>query len=187
MQGLNDLTHLKTLDLGANRIRKMGGLSSLTSLESLWLGKNKIEKIENISTLATLRQLDIQNNRLVDLPYSESGSDDDMRSLGSLKELYLACNAISVIRGLPLALETVDLSTNKISDIAYLSRLRGLKEVWMTASLLGSFEDLTPLRELPLLECLYLEHSPVAHLEDYKQRVLEMLPTLQQLDAESTS
>lgn len=99
---MDNLTHLKTLDLGANRIRKMEGLATLTSLESLWLGKNKIEKIENISTLVRLRQLDVQNNRIVDLPNPEmigGEGDDNMLALLSLKELYLACNGISVIRG----------------------------------------------------------------------------------------
>lgn len=55
----------------------------------------------------------------------------------------------------------------------------------MTASLVERYEDLSPLIELRQLECLYLEHSPVARLGAYRQRVLELLPSLQQLDAES--
>jgi protein phosphatase 1 regulatory subunit 7 len=50
MKGLKHLTHLKKIDLGANRIRVMDEeeLSGLVNLEELWLGKNKIEEIQGL-------------------------------------------------------------------------------------------------------------------------------------------
>ena len=51
IRGLRNLTNLKKIDLGANRIRVMEEeeLTGLVNLEELWLGKNKIEKIEGLS------------------------------------------------------------------------------------------------------------------------------------------
>ena len=58
-----------------------------------------------------------------------------------------------------------------------------LEELWMSGSLLESFESLAPLGALPRLSCLYLEHSPVARDFEYRLRLTRMLPALQQLDA----
>ena len=37
-----------------------------------------------------------------------------------------------------------------------------IEELWMTKSSLDTLESLEPLRELPALVCVYLEHSPIA-------------------------
>jgi protein phosphatase 1 regulatory subunit 7 len=46
--GIKNLTQLRKLDLGANRIRTMNieELEGLQNLEELWLGKSKIEMIQ---------------------------------------------------------------------------------------------------------------------------------------------
>ena len=46
---------LVTLELGANRIKKIENLDKLANLRHLWLGKNKISQIENLSALTNLR------------------------------------------------------------------------------------------------------------------------------------
>jgi protein phosphatase 1 regulatory subunit 7 len=182
IKGLENMEHLRILDLGANRIRKMEGLQNLRSLESLWLGKNKIEEIAGIEGLTKLRQLDVQNNRL-------TGLGNGLHGLVSLKELYLACNLIPDFEGLPVEapISTVDLSSNKVKSVAGIEQHPSLEEVWMTGSALERFEDLDPLKALPNLTCLYLEHSPIAKAHsaaEYKRRVLEICPKLTQLDAD---
>ena len=64
IKGLDGLVDLKTIDLGANRLRSMEGLGGLTNLEALWLGKNKITKIVGLENLKGIRKLDVQSNRL---------------------------------------------------------------------------------------------------------------------------
>ena len=65
-----------------------------------------------VGQFSHLRQLDIQNNRLTSL-----GSE--LISLPSLCELYLACNAISTVEGLPPGspLSTLDLSNNPLVSL----------------------------------------------------------------------
>ena len=179
IEGLNNMQNLRILDLGANRIRLMEGLDNLTSLQSLWLGKNKIETIACIGNLPKLRQLDIQNNRITSI------GEGQIQNLGSLEELYLACNAIEIMDNFPInsPLGTLDLSYNKIISIQGVELLTNLEELWMTKSLLESYDDLAPLTKLSGLKCLYLEHSPVAKDFEYRMRLTKLIPTLEQLDA----
>ena len=157
----------------------MQGLETLTSLQSLWLGKNKIEAITCVSHLSLLRQLDVQNNRLVAI------GCDSIIELTALQELYLACNSIETVDGLPVAapLVTLDLSNNPIRTLEGIQQNQTLEELWMTKSALTSYDDLEPLRSLPSLTCVYLEHSPLAQFGDYRQRLVSLLPNLEQLDA----
>ena len=182
IEGLSSLTQLRILDLGANRIRKIEGLDGCTNLQSLWLGKNKITEIEGVGHIASLKILDVQHNRLTSI-------GPDVCNLHALEELYLAFNMIETVDGLPVnsVLSTVDLSTNKISTINGIEKHVSLRELWMTKSLLSTYEELQPLARLPLLECLYLEHSPIAQDYEYRKKLTVLIPTLIQLDANSTT
>lgn len=68
--------------------------------------------ILGIENLLSLRQLDIQNNRLRSI-------GTRLLSLSNMAELYLACNAIESVCGLPqsVGLNTVDLSNNPIFSL----------------------------------------------------------------------
>ena len=68
--------------------------------------------ILGIENLLSLRQLDIQNNRLRSI-------GTRLLSLSNMAELYLACNAIESVCGLPQSagLNTVDLSNNPIFSL----------------------------------------------------------------------
>jgi protein phosphatase 1 regulatory subunit 7 len=158
--------------------QSMEGLESLSGMESLWLGKNKIEEIGYVSHMKSLRQLDVQNNRLKRIGI-------DLTELTNLKELYLACNAIENVEGLPAGspLSTVDLSSNPLTSLAGIDAHKKLEELWLTSTALASYTDLDPLRSLPVLTCVYLEHSPVAKLSGYREMMLQIVPTLEQLDA----
>ena len=147
-------------------------------MKSLWLGKNKIESITGLENLHHLEQLDIQNNRLTEL-------GDGLRHMTKLRELYLACNKIGSVEGLPIggALSTVDFSTNGLHNVEGIEQNPQLEEVWLSGSSLATFEALVPLTKLPALTCLYLEHSPISKDFEYRMKLTKMIPTLEQLDA----
>ena len=125
-----------------------------------------------------LRQLDVQHNRLTTL-------GDGLRHLSNLEELYLAWNSIPDLQGLPVpsSLNTVDLSKNQITSLEGVTEHSGLEELWLSYSLLSTFESLAPLSLLPGLNCLYLEHSPIAKDYEYRKTITKLVPSLQQLDA----
>lgn len=74
--------------------------------------------VTGIGQFKLLRQLDIQNNRLTSM-----GSE--MLEMNYLEELYLACNGIETVEGLPRSsrLNTLDLSNNPLRSI------EGIQEV----------------------------------------------------------
>ena len=83
-------------------------------------------------------------------------------------------------------LHTVDLSSNPLTSIAGVEDLHDtLEELWMTSTMLATWQDLEPLKSLQKLTCIYLEHSPIAKDPDYEKILLNMLPNLEQLDANS--
>lgn len=157
----------------------MSGLEGLVSLESAWLGKNKIDAISHIGHLPRLRQLDIQNNRLTSL-------GDDLKQCSSLEELYLSSNAITSTSGLPESapLRVLDLSSNKVKDISSIERCLQIEELWMSGSALENVDELRPIHALKSISCLYLEHSPIAKMANYRQEMKSLFPTLEQLDAD---
>ena len=74
--------------------------------------------VTGIGQFKLLRQLDIQNNRLTSL-------GEEMLDMNYLEELYLACNGIESVQGLPRSsrLSTLDLSNNPLKSI------QGIQEV----------------------------------------------------------
>jgi len=88
--------------------------------------------------------------------------------------------------GLPTpssSLHTIDLSSNPIESITGVEHIHTLEELWMTSTQLKTMEDLTPLVALPALSCVYLEHSPLAQMQGYHEKLQALIPTLVQIDA----
>mmetsp|Transcript_8834 Transcript_8834/g.36612 ORF Transcript_8834/g.36612 Transcript_8834/m.36612 type:complete len:351 (-) Transcript_8834:106-1158(-) len=168
---------LHTLELGANRIRTIEGLNVLTSLRHLWLGKNKIEEIQGLETLTGLEQLSLQSNRLTKI----SG----LETLTNLKELYLSENGLTALEGLSTLkqLTILDVASNQITSTAGLEGLDQLEELWINGNQLTGYEEVERLQGLPALHTVYLEHNKTLSHPQYRNKVLALLPRLQQIDA----
>mmetsp|Transcript_18821 Transcript_18821/g.23096 ORF Transcript_18821/g.23096 Transcript_18821/m.23096 type:complete len:417 (+) Transcript_18821:101-1351(+) len=191
ISGLSNLTNLRKLDLGANRIRVMDEtqLSGLVNLEDLWLGKNKIEKIEGLESLKKLRRLDVQSNRLTTI-------DGLTSQIDTLEELYLAHNGIDnegamKETGLMLQftnLTTLDLSKNRLTSCDPFAHLDSLNELWLSSNQVSTFEDVEPISRLGMREGaelneVYFEHNPIYEDFEYRKKLKEMIPSLNQIDA----
>ncbi|GMH79428.1 hypothetical protein TrLO_g3606 [Triparma laevis f. longispina] len=183
IEGLEELTQLKTLDVGANRLRSMKGIGGLVNLEHLWMGKNKITEISDLQNLKKLRRLDIQSNRLTKVENLENQID-------CLEELYLASNGIDDEGLAPETgvllnfqkLNVLDFSKNQIAKLSHFSHLTSLDELWIAendVSFFSEVEALTPNN----LDCVYLEHNPIAKDHDYRKKLKNLLPSLTQIDA----
>lgn len=189
--GLGQLKQLRKIDLGANRIRTIPEeeLAGLENLEELWLGKNKIENIGGLDRLTKLRRLDVQANRLTRVENLTAQVD-------TLEELYLAHNGIddegaSCETGLALnftALNTIDLSRNRLQSTKSFAHLLALEELWLSGNSIQTFDDVESLsalgtRDGACLEGIYLEMNPVAGDFEYRKKLAQMIPSLKQIDA----
>jgi len=184
--GLENMTQLKRLDLGANRIRIMDPkmLVNLVNLEELWLGKNRINCIQGLEPLTKLRKLDIQSNRLTKI------DDECLGHVAStLEELYLAHNGLDDDGAGTLlniefkALTTIDLSRNRLTTTKPFSKMYTLEDLWISANQIENFEGVEPISNLGSLETVYLEYNPLDKNSQYRKKLQQMIPSLKQIDA----
>jgi protein phosphatase 1 regulatory subunit 7 len=184
ISGLSELHCLVKLDLGSNKIRYMEGFEGLVNLEELWLGKNKIEKIQGIENLKALRRLDVQSNRLTSVDNLES-------QITTLEELYLAHNGITnegIRQPTGLAqdfkqLSTLDLSRNFLTSTDEIAHLVTLNDLWLSGNKISTFQDISSLATLTNLDAVYLEYNPLASEFEYRKRLKQLIPSLNQIDA----
>ncbi|VEU37061.1 unnamed protein product [Pseudo-nitzschia multistriata] len=194
------------------RVLSKDELSGLDSLEELWVGKNKIVTLDGIQSLTKLRRLDVQSNRLTSLS-NEDGICYLNSQRENLEELYLGHNGLDDdgISGLISLtgrggstimfpkLNVLDLSRNRLKTTAALvvdakndnvfAEWPMLEELWLSGNAIENFEAVYPLKEasdrkhLPLLETLYLEYNPVGKEFEYRKKLAEFIPSLDQIDA----
>jgi protein phosphatase 1 regulatory subunit 7 len=109
----------------------------------------------------------------------------------TLEELYLADNGIDD-DGLQHGLEnvdfpnlcTLDVSRNKLTTCRSLSHLTSLTDLWLSGNQVPSFDQVEPLRVLGSnLESIYLEYNPLYQEFDYRKKLKDMIPSLEQIDA----
>ncbi|KAI8067889.1 hypothetical protein BC940DRAFT_300694 [Gongronella butleri] len=150
------LTNLKALILGNNQIKKVKHLSHLTELNTLVLSHNHIRTLPSLHALTKLAKLSVSHNMLTELPELSAQN-------ASLKELRVNDNKITTI---PAALrkcqllETLDLGNNEIEN-------------WSQIASLGS---------LNALHNLNLKGNPLAARDDYKEKIMALVPSLRILD-----
>jgi hypothetical protein len=112
LKGIEKLTNLERLDLGRNGLTSLKGIEKLTNLERLDLGDNKLTSIEGIGNLTNLEWLSLPSNNLTSLPES-------IGNLTNLKGLDLMYNELTDLPesiGNLTKLEGLDLDTSQISD-----------------------------------------------------------------------
>lgn len=89
VHGINQLTSLRILELGSNRIKSIKNIENLVNLQELWLGRNRITEIAGLGLLKNLKRLSLQSNRITSLRGLESCT--------TLEELYISHNGITSI------------------------------------------------------------------------------------------
>jgi protein phosphatase 1 regulatory subunit 7 len=126
--------------------------------------------------LTNLTFITLQSNRLTKV--------EGLETLVNLKELYLSQNFIEKIENLNTLtnLEILDLAYNRISVLENLESNTLLVDLWLNNNNIKNFVELEHLKQLPLLECVYLWKNPVADFPSYRQKLLEYCPKLKQID-----
>lgn len=81
--------------------------------------------------------------------------------------------------------QVLDVSNNRISKVENLQSLTHLEDLWLNDNQIPSLEGLEEALagQRNSLTTIYLENNPAAAEEGYKNRILQMLPKLVQLDA----
>lgn len=185
--GLDALVHLELLELGGNRIRRIGdGLRNLRSLKQLWLGKNKISSMEDsLHELHALELLSLQANRLTSIEPNNLPEG----AFPHLKEAFFSENGIQRIENLPLhAVEMLDFSTNPIESIndEVINKVNMplLAEFWLTDGKIRDWKEVEKFQCFSsTMHTVYLERNPIEDDHRYRDKVYMHLPFLTQIDS----
>lgn len=123
IEGLENLTSLRALNLKNNFITEIKGLEHLTNLNKLNLSGNQITEIKGLEYLNNLEFLTLSNNSISEIK--------GLENLRDLWELDLRSNNISEIKGLEnlTNVSTLSLENNKFTDIKGLESLTSLIEI----------------------------------------------------------
>jgi protein phosphatase 1 regulatory subunit 7 len=85
-------------------------------------------------------------------------------------------------------LTTVDLAGNRIANIpSSLAPLTQLEDLWLNDNQVAHYADVEHLVPLAGLRTLYLERNPLAQDFEYRKKLEELLPALDQIDATPTT
>ncbi|KAG1750138.1 L domain-like protein [Suillus lakei] len=97
IEGLDQLADLEELYLSHNGVERLEGLENNTMLRTLDVGANFVPAIENISHLVSLEELWLNNNKITDLRALEL----QLKNMASLETIYLEgnpCQQAEVLR-----------------------------------------------------------------------------------------
>merc|ERR1712157_54677 len=81
-------------------------------------------------------------------------------------------------------LHTIDLSRNKLSSCRPFQTCYTLQDLWLSGNFIRSFDQILPIAKLPKLRTIYLEYNPIYQEDDYRIKLQNILPLLEQIDAE---
>ena len=105
-------------------------------------------------------------------------------NLESIKELDLWGNNIddiSLLSEMPL-LEIISLSVNHIKDLSVFRNLKNVKELYLKDNKISDFQQVEYLKNCQKLKILCLSDNPISKDQNYRKKVIEILPYLKKLD-----
>ena len=82
-------------------------------------------------------------------------------------------------------LKIVSLTDNCIESLAVFRHCPNLHELYLRKNKIASLEELAHLRDLKHLKVLWVSENPVDRLENYRLKVIQLLPQLYKLDEEN--
>ncbi|TMW62596.1 hypothetical protein Poli38472_005214 [Pythium oligandrum] len=181
--------------------RVNGGVQAITELqradatehcvEQMNLYGNNITRLDGLDLFTGLVELCLSNNAIEEISFHA------LDPLKQLRVLDLSANRISRLRGLPLLprLEELSLAHNRLSSLDGILRpvkVPKLKYFDLRSNAFDSVVAFTPLQHLSGLTHLRLQSrdglfaNPLCDHVEYPHVLLDLLPTLTQLDEEDT-
>ncbi|ESZ98943.1 putative protein phosphatase 1 regulatory subunit SDS22 [Sclerotinia borealis F-4128] len=163
IRGLEELTHLTSLDLSFNKLKHIKKISHLISLTDLYFVQNKLTLIENLDGLSKLRNLELAANRIREI--------QGLHTLVSLEELWLGKNKIVEIKNLDALqnLKILSIQSNRIREITGLDKLASLEELYISHNALTTLSGLESCSQLRVLDISNNQVSSLAGIKGLKE------------------
>ncbi len=163
LEGIDELTGLKRLEIDGNHKIQMKDLNSLKGmdhLESLGVNRANVKSLQGVEGLVGLRYLGVECNQLSSL--------EGIEHLKGLKGLYAQSNSISSLRGIE-GLGDMEVLDVRYNDITSVKELRGLKKLTRLYLADNYLKNADPIKNLTELFGLYLEANQLSRLPNMKK------------------
>ncbi|KAI8432730.1 hypothetical protein MSG28_013690 [Choristoneura fumiferana] len=160
LEGLHNLTHLH---LQWNNITKIQGLENMHKLKKLYLSNNKISVVENLENMKYLEELHIEKQNV--------NSSDSL------------CFDPRTVIAIGASLRILNVSENKLTDVAWAKPLRRLEVLIAKKNKLEDFTDVADdLCTLVSLVDINFLGNPMAKKHRYKETLIARCAQLRVLD-----
>ncbi|CAH2097680.1 unnamed protein product [Euphydryas editha] len=163
IENLNMMYNLTHLHLQWNKISKIEGLSNLTKLKKLYLSNNRISVVENLEGLKYLEELHIEKQNV---------DNSDTLCFDPKTMIFIGAS-----------LRILNVSENKISDMAWAKSLRRLEVLIAKNNKLENVESIAD--DLCTLVCLVDANfigNPMCKKHRYKEIIIARCAPLRVLD-----
>ena len=112
--------------------------------------------------------------------------NDKINSLTKLNLWGNDLEDVSCIINVP-NLEVISLAVNKINTLKPFSRLNSLKELYLRQNRISNLSEINFLKNCKRLTILSLSQNPVCESNNYRKKVIQMLPQILKLDDKAIS
>nr|XP_029133776.1 leucine-rich repeat and IQ domain-containing protein 1 [Labrus bergylta] len=152
-----NMTSLRVLKLGHNKLTSIHGLTGAESLGVLELSHNSITRIAGLESLRRLQRLSLDHNQLI--------STKGLKDVYTL--LHLSCSHNHLVRAEGLEnnalLNTLDLRTNSLTEPPSINNHVLLRELHLDDNSISSLQDLSTCW-LPLIQHLSVAQNRIIQL-----------------------
>ncbi|KAA8590354.1 hypothetical protein FQN60_014288 [Etheostoma spectabile] len=159
-----NMTSLRVLQLGHNKLTSIHGLTGAENLDVLDLSYNSITRIAGLESMRRLQRLSLDHNQLI--------STKGLRDVFTLLHLNCSHNHLASVEGLENSalLNTLDLRANNLTEPPSLNNQVLLRELHLDDNSISSLQGLTACW-LPLMQRLSLAQNRITQLPSMSDSV----------------
>ncbi|XP_031151179.2 leucine-rich repeat and IQ domain-containing protein 1 isoform X1 [Sander lucioperca] len=159
-----NMTSLRVLQLGHNKLTSIHGLTGAENLDVLELSHNSITRIAGLESMRRLQRLSLDHNQLI--------STKGLRDVFTLLHLNCSHNHLASVEGLENSalLNTLDLRANSLTEPPSLNNQVLLRELHLDDNSISSLQGLTACW-LPLMQHLSVAQNRITQLPSMSDSV----------------
>ncbi|XP_029991505.1 leucine-rich repeat and IQ domain-containing protein 1 [Sphaeramia orbicularis] len=152
-----NMTSLRVLRLGHNKLTSIHGLRGVENLDVLDLSHNSVSRIAGLESMRRLQRLSVDHNQLI--------STKGLRDVSTLLHLDCSHNHLASVEGLDhcVLLSTLDLRSNSLSQPPALNNHVLLRELRLDDNSISSLQELAACW-LPIMQHLSVAQNRITQL-----------------------
>ncbi|CAI5453010.1 unnamed protein product [Caenorhabditis angaria] len=171
----NDLSmRVTVLDLSEMKLTKLAGIQEMVNVQFLSLRKNKLTSLKKLNRLPLLKLLDVSSNHISKLENLPSSIIYLDVSSNRLQNLAFSQNLANC--------RHLKLSKNQIKSMKGLEICGAAEILFLNDNLLKDRNEMEILKNMPKLTHVDLSQNPISQMDGYKSKIMQNAQFLISLD-----